>query len=1091
MEENSALVSRRITACISSVARISDETSTHDKIALFNAFVSSLKSPYYDYDQHILPIEEEFVNTLRIFAADHSRSICAGVYRVFRYASRPNCSLVTALRNTGVTFMILRALERDKNADLERVEAVKLIRTLIEHSPQLVPTHLVTSIASMAMGRSNDSMRVLFLEELNKLLLVNPRVVTRGGGVAALLSPADDPVQHVMHVMQQIVVNLLILVADDRTRVYLRPDTALQSLLGPLNDHPPPRTRQVDETRKLSQTHRQRLQLAKLALVTMASTWSGLILLGSTTTGLRAVVRALLVSTDADARETVFASLFDIFGLTPAECSALTGILKNHSSRPQDLPAPTIPQGVAAAFMAFTVTTFMHAGLLDVLIEIGCSDDPAISIPAVVLLGHIMFLADVLLPDRQRVSIATLSSLITSASGTAGPRSVALLSQLNTLSAARRSTDPHLGHLAVIRGRVGLIMQHESFVDSLKGTLVGSHRPSQWLWHQVHELLMCQLQNSTKLSVAIQEGWVKRLFSFFDFSKGAFAPHPQDLLGRTMSTCGVLLLELMVSDDTARAYLFDQCGFFLQSIQQALASVIANPTDSTNILSTHRMSHTLAGDIFTFVGVLSRFHGGSALQEARIMSELYGIASLDEREDLIRAMIQALDYSSDGHTRILLGTVMTSFELRSVRFWATAHLSTVLKQEGPASFSWAIDLLVTQLFDPSAEVVAASLQVLVRACKDPYLLDELVKRRPNIVNVCSGSQGDGLTMRLLGTDAGLQYLVDVGWIEPELHRWVTKAVYEYPILVDRALKAAVHSTPGTKGQAGLPPHLIAELCATAAGVEMVRKSEIVQTMVPLLEIGSEHLRAALWMLALIGGTERGCDAFILDEEADGPPTSRIIERIVNIAETAPNFDDRGAAFLAVGQLHSPKAVAVVESLGWDVHRTLSLAVPRETTRVIHMAPYRFIGSPLGPDFGVGACSDPTADGEAGSGPDPSRGAEWGVQEAADLTRTAVEVCYSGPRFESEAEQAAYEAIQLAQNPVSQDESLGRLRAIRARYPQLFLSGRLLIAATNLFGLYRCRDTVRRSVLAQFDHVPPEECFEVFDDMRACGELFLD
>ncbi len=1096
---------------IGQIEQITSGTSTHDKISLFNNFVYTLKSPAFSYDLNILPVEERFVKALRLFCADPSRSVCAGVYRVFRYASRPSCPLMLRLTQCGVSHMLLRALEREKNTDLERVEAIKLVRVVIDHAPQHVPVLLVTSFSTLAVTRSSDSMRTLFLDELNKLLLANPDAISRGGGLRALLAPAVEPSASLSGTFVQVIRTLMTLATSPATRVYLRPDTTVQLLLAPLTDDlRPTASKHAEDAKKAAQLQKQRLQVAKLSLTTMCRCWAGLAMLGTTITGLSAVIHSLRCCTVPDVREAIFAALFDIFSFPPDERAVLTTIVEApHRPTPHELPAPRVPEGPAAGFTVYMLYAFKHAGLIDALVQLASGVGRGTA-PATVLLSHIAFLVDVLVPVSERDKFSPVGGLT---DGTA--RAAALLARLNALSATRRTEGVPASRLDVIRRQMHLTVPRADFLEALKTTLVTTHRPAQWQWAIITELVVCQIsaQQPVKLQDAIADGWIKKLLVFYDFTKGGFPAHPVDSAGREMATVGIMVIGhlLATPDGSGARHLTGPCGGLLTSISSVLAAALASPDDPDIVLSVHRTRHTLAGQVFRFVATIARA-APALLQEARIMPQLYQLATDSPREDLIQAMVTALDYSTEGHTRVLLAAVMTNHAVQSARHAATLHLGEIVAAAA-APAEWAIDLLVTQLFDPSVEVVGAAFTALEAACDVPANLEMLVAKRPNLLGVYQQSgRGGGLVIKFLTVPAGLAYLTDIGWLDAELLQWSRVGVHSYPDSVRRALTSTLSDGIARP----LPQHLYGELCRTGEGTALLKDRGVVDAHIAMLHTADgAPLQTAVWVVAHVASTDVSFAAFL----GDGDTT---VGRLVELAETADDLDVRGSVFLALGLLCSPLGAAALARHGWAVHPSMKTAAPHDPAQVMRLKAYTFAGSPLGPDFGIAAPSTPritTADGRVaaftsldrylaacphpdrvgdatvmmGEAPDPmpiSDGwSEVPAPDAAILVNHPTPPALPTPT--DDPGEAVLAAIRLAQNPVTQDAALQRIRTIRARQPDAFKSGRTLVLTADQFGRHRCRDSVRRTCLSLFDHVPAAAVFEAFDQLRDEGALMLE
>jgi rapamycin-insensitive companion of mTOR len=75
--------------------------------------------------------------------------------------------------------------------------------------------------------------------------------------------------------------------------------------------------------------------------------------------------------------------------------------------------------------------------------------------------------------------------------------------------------------------------------------------------------------------------------------------------------------------------------------------------------------------------------------------------------------------------------------------FATQHLGKLIQELGPAT--WALELLVTQLYDTSPQVAEVAAQHLERACESLDVLRIVVNMQPTLDHL--GDVGQPLLMR--------------------------------------------------------------------------------------------------------------------------------------------------------------------------------------------------------------------------------------------------------------------------------------------------------------------------------------------------------
>jgi rapamycin-insensitive companion of mTOR len=104
--------------------------------------------------------------------------------------------------------------------------------------------------------------------------------------------------------------------------------------------------------------------------------------------------------------------------------------------------------------------------------------------------------------------------------------------------------------------------------------------------------------------------------------------------------------------------------------------------------------------------------------------------------------IQVVDIS-DAHPRIVLAKGLTSAYMET-RLFATHHLGRLL-QEFPQLTEWALQLMITQLYDTAMEVCDVAVMYLEEVCSDPENLEKVVQLRPTLEHL--GDVGHPLFMR--------------------------------------------------------------------------------------------------------------------------------------------------------------------------------------------------------------------------------------------------------------------------------------------------------------------------------------------------------
>lgn len=188
---------------------------------------------------------------------------------------------------------------------LERMQALKLIRCIMQCTPSVFPLAFARSL--VAVSESNkENIRRVCLETLRELCVLNPRLAVESQAFETLLETVFDP--SMFDLIDSIVNTILFMLTNPLSRCVLRPHLHLRALIAPFTDI------DADEKAQLP-----RLKAAKVALAAILRTWTGAVLLASDDLGLPTLIRMLrdskvsikaqdmLLDTIAEAFERVFA----------------------------------------------------------------------------------------------------------------------------------------------------------------------------------------------------------------------------------------------------------------------------------------------------------------------------------------------------------------------------------------------------------------------------------------------------------------------------------------------------------------------------------------------------------------------------------------------------------------------------------------------------------------------------------------------------------------------------------------------------------------------------------------------------------------
>lgn len=452
--------------------------------------------------------------------------------------------------------------------------------------------------------------------------------------------------------------------------------------------------------------------------------------------------------------------------------------------------------------LSIIIIIFIESDILMALIDMVKSDDIYMSRKATLLIGEILQLSTRLLPILMAIQVQSLPKLFTLASNFDDEQvrhnATAALAHIDRLTRARTRyvASNATSTLATYKGgerllnsatsartqekvhevklKIGYAIDDTHFRQLLLDSQVLNTKDyTKWNWDSVTELLQGPLLNPRRLEEAMRgRKFIKRLLAFYRPFKHQFSDMnaTKGTIGRYVKTGCTLLSTLLTNVDGVR-YLNE--NKLLDDIAEAFSELdpllLNGDPETEPIFSKERMESTLTCGYFALLGTFSKYKEGvHILEKFKIFSCFYQISELKNRTDLKVAMITNLDYTLDGHPRVLLSKIMTS-GYNPIRLFATQHIGVIMRQSEAEFNDWVIRLLVTQLYDTHMDVCQTAVSLLDEACEKQANLELLVKCRPSLGHL--GEIGNPLLLRFLSTSTGFCYLNALGYVQKEMDDW--------------------------------------------------------------------------------------------------------------------------------------------------------------------------------------------------------------------------------------------------------------------------------------------------------------------------------
>ncbi|KAF9560454.1 hypothetical protein EC968_006211 [Mortierella alpina] len=1006
-------------------------------------------------NQHIHPGYplQDLVSCLRFCLASTVREIRLNAYRCLRLLSGtgPLGPVLTAFK---IDTFIVRSLMADHRLESERIEALKLVRCFVttKEGMQHISDGVMRAVIAIA-EQADEKLRNACLETLGEMAMSDPKPVVRCGGLRAILVALTDNLQDLSDALLKV---FLYLLESPETRCYVRQGLDSEMVMAVFTD-----------IYSLGPSYLDRVKASGRIVTSMVRSWAGLFdLCANEKRAIRSLVQSIKLPIQEN-RKVLLDMFYEIFRIQTPRW--LKEFLDGNSIKPtqEDLDnyweTNLEPLGLVDHHQSVVLTVFIDAGLIETLISLivedgrpekaGNADARKVLRRATLLIPELMQLAHKVLPAHKSTHLQTLPSLFHVASSFED----AVLRHVAT--SAFHFIDTLYPTMDATRG---------IWIESNKGLVLSTKDVSKWRWNLILEIIQGPMLSPRRLDEAIRgTKFSKRLLAFYRPLNHRYSNQPANESHQTYTKIGCALFETLANTVEGAKYLSQ--NKILRLIADGLAQLdpMQGHPASDPIFSREKMETTMTSGYFELLGALCKSRSGSKLLEKfKIFNLYYRLSELRSRDDIVKKIITSMDYSMDGHPRVILSKVMTS-GYKHIRLFATQHLGTVIKNDSNEFNDWGIRLLCTQLCDPSLDVCQMAVRALDDACSHRKNLDLLIRLRPNLDHL--GEADNPLLLRFLSTSKGFQHLHDMSYIEGEMDDWFTDANRQYMVQTEVKLAKAMElqrfnpfSEDGkfenetelqlARAKQVLTPHFYGELTRTEEGCQLLRtKGHFADYARYIREHCAEckdtaiisNLKSVLWAVGNIGSTTGGLP--FLEEED-------LIKYIVGMAERSKVLSLKGTCFYVLGLLcKTTQGIEILEDYGWQgiLHLDKTprgLCLPKDLDRFLEVPP-------------------------------------WSLHKESSPP-LVLPLAKEGNAVEKEILKATGELG----NHILTNGASKNLAKIKAEHPTYFASLPLYSAVLELLGHYHFRLPVRRFILGLF-----EIKFEgnALDWLDSCGADTVD
>ncbi|XP_029434237.1 LOW QUALITY PROTEIN: rapamycin-insensitive companion of mTOR [Rhinatrema bivittatum] len=913
---------------------------------------------------------EDMIICLRLALLNEAKEVRAAGLRALRYLIRDS-SILQKVLMLKVDYLIARCIDIQQSNEVERTQALRLVRKMITVNASLFPSSIANSLIAVGNDglQERDRMVRACIAIICELALQNPEVVALRGGLSTILKNVIDC--QLSRINEALITTILHLLNHPKTRQYVRADVELEQILAPYTDfhyrhNPDTAEGQLKEDREA------RFLASKMGIVAAFRSWAGIISLCKPgNSGIQSLIGVLCIP-NMEIRRGLLEVLYDIFRLPLPVVTEdfIEALLSVDPSRFQD--CWRLSDGFVAAeaktvlphrarsrpdlmdnYLALVLSAFITNGLLEGLVEVITSSDDPVSVRATILLGELLHMANTILPHSHSHHLHCLPTLMNLAASfdilkdTRLRASAALNCLKRFHEMKKRGPKPYSLYLDHIVGKAisthqkrdqHLRVQKEIFVlkdteealvMNLKDSQVLHHKENlEWNWNLIGTILKWPNVNLKNCKDEQLHRFVRRLLYFFKPSSKLYANLDLDYIkSKQLTVVGCQFTEfLLESEEDGQSYLEDLVKDIVQWLNYS------SGMKSERSLQNNGLLNTLSQHYFLFIGALSCHpHGVKMLEKCNVFQCLLNLCSLKSQDHLLKLTVSSLDYSRDGLARVILSKILTA-ATDSCRLYATKHLRVLLRANVEFFSNWGIELLVTQLHDKNKTISSEALDILDEACEDKANLHALIQMKPALSHL--GDKGLLLLLRFLSIPKGFSYLNERGYITKQMEKWQKEYNVKYVELIEEQLNEAL--TTYRKPIDGdnyvrrsnqrlqrphvyLPVHLYGQLVHHKTGCHLLEVQSIVPDLSytvrsPMLDKweGIKQLKAALWALGNIGSSNWGLN--LLQEE-------NVIPDIMALAQHCEVLSIRGTCIYVLGLLAKTKqGCDILKQHNWDTVR---------------------------------------------------------------------------------------------------------------------------------------------------------------------------
>ncbi|XP_009472679.1 PREDICTED: rapamycin-insensitive companion of mTOR [Nipponia nippon] len=599
---------------------------------------------------------DSIIICLRLALLNEAKEVRAAGLRALRYLIRDSSILQKVLK-LKVDYLIARCIDIQQSNEVERTQALRLVRKMITVNASLFPSSITNSLIAVGNDglQERDRMVRACIAIICELALQNPEVVALRGGLSTILKNVIDC--QLSRINEALITTVLHLINHPKTRQYVRADVELERILAPYTDfhyrhNPDTAEGQLKEDREA------RFLASKMGIVAAFRSWAGIISLCKPgNSGIQSLIGVLCIP-NMEIRQGLLEVLYDIFRL-PLPVVAeefIEALLSVDPSRFQDCwrlsdgfvaaEAKTILPHRARSrpdlmdnYLALVLSAFIANGLLEGLVEVITSSDDHVSVRATILLGELLHMANTILPHSHSHHLHCLPTLMNMAASfdIMKEKRLRASAALNCLKhfheMKKRGPKPYSLHLDhIIQKAISTHQKRdqyrvqkdifilkdteEALVMNLRDSQVLNHKENlEWNWNLIGTILKWPNVNLRNYKDEQLHRFVRRLLYFYKPSSKLYANLDLDYAkAKQLTVVGCQFTEfLLESEEDGQGYLEE----LVKDIVNWLNS--SSGMKPEHSLQNNGLLNTLSQHYFLFFGTLSCHpHGVKMLEKCNV-----------------------------------------------------------------------------------------------------------------------------------------------------------------------------------------------------------------------------------------------------------------------------------------------------------------------------------------------------------------------------------------------------------------------------------------------------------------------------------------